>query len=94
MKTVQTAINPDTYNTIQENIMKGKFPMRSMRDQYKSVLNMGSLSSVVSMIPGMNSNVMSKDQEKFAIGRIKKFLCMMDSMTEDELDSGKTLDNK
>ena len=61
MKTVQTAINPDTYNTIQENIMKGKFPMRSMRDQYKSVLNMGSLSSVVSMIPGMNSNVMSKD---------------------------------
>jgi signal recognition particle subunit SRP54 len=52
---------------------------------------MGSLSSVVSMIPGMNSNVIGKDQEKFAVGRIKKFLCMMDSMTEEELDSTKPL---
>jgi len=66
--------------------MKGKFPLRSMRDQYKSVLNMGSLSSVVSMIPGMNSNVMNKDQEKMAVARIKKFLSIMDSMTEKELD--------
>lgn len=63
-----------------------------MRDQYKQVLNMGSLSSVVSMIPGMNSNMMTKDQEKFAIGRIKKFLCMMDSLTDAELDSSKALD--
>ena len=53
---------------------------------------MGSLSSVVSMIPGMNSNMMTKDQEKFAIGRIKKFLCMMDSLTDAELDSSKALD--
>lgn len=60
-----------------------------MRDQYKQVLNMGSLSSVVSMIPGMNSNMMTKDQEKFAMARIKKFLCILDSMTEFELDSGK-----
>jgi len=55
---------------------------------------MGSLSSVVSMIPGMNSNVMNKDQEKFAIVRIKKFLSMMDSMTAWELDTHKTLDEK
>ena len=53
---------------------------------------MGSLSSVVSMIPGMNSNMMTKDQEKFAMARIKKFLCILDSMTESELDSGKTLE--
>ena len=43
------------------------------------------------MIPGMNSNMMSKDQEKFAIARIKKFLCMLDSMNDAELDSTKTL---
>jgi len=42
-------------------MLKGKFPLRAMRDQYKQVLNMGSLSSVVSMIPGMNSNMMTKD---------------------------------
>ena len=53
---------------------------------------MGSLSSVVSMIPGMNSNMMTKDQEKFAMAWIKKFLCILDSMTESELDAGKTLE--
>lgn len=35
---------------------------------------------------------MTKDQEKMAIGRIKKFLCVFDSMTDAELDSGKPLD--
>jgi len=89
MTTVQQAINPEIQNKIQEDMLKGKFPLRAMRDQYKQVLNMGSLSSVVSMIPGMNSNMMTKDQEKFAMARIKKFLCILDSMTEFELDAGK-----
>ena len=62
-----------------------------MKDQYSSVLNMGSLSSVVGMIPGLTSNMIGKDQEKFAVERIKRFLYMMDSMTDFELDSDKPL---
>ena len=60
-----------------------------MRDQYKTVMNMGNLSGVVSMIPGMNSNMITKDGEKMAAARIKKFLTMLDSMTNYELDTNK-----
>jgi len=57
-----------------------------MRDQFSSVLNMGSLSNVVGMIPGFNANMIPKGQEKESTDRIKKFLYMMDSMTDKELD--------
>lgn len=38
------------------------------------------------MIPGFNANMIPKGQEKESSDRIKKFLCMMDSMTKQELD--------
>ena len=50
------------------------------------MLNMGPLSNVVGMIPGFNANMIPKGQEKESTDRIKKFLYMMDSMTDKELD--------
>ena len=47
---------------------------------------MGPLSNVVGMIPGFNANMIPKGQEKESTDRIKKFLYMMDSMTDRELD--------
>jgi signal recognition particle subunit SRP54 len=67
-------------------IQKGKFTLRDMRSQFGSVLNMGPLNQVVGMIPGFNANMIPKGQEKESTDRIKKFMCMMDSMTKAELD--------
>ena len=63
-----------------------------MRDQFNSVLNMGPLNQVVGMIPGFNANMIPKGQEKESTDRIKKFLYMMDSMTDEELDGVKAID--
>ena len=71
---------------IIDQIKQGKFSLRDMRDQFSSVLNMGSLSNVVGMIPGFNADMIPKGQEKASTDRIKKFLFMMDSMTDKELD--------
>mmetsp|Transcript_45491 Transcript_45491/g.61719 ORF Transcript_45491/g.61719 Transcript_45491/m.61719 type:complete len:148 (+) Transcript_45491:1022-1465(+) len=65
-----------------------------MRDQFASVLNMGSIGNVVSMIPGFNANMIPKGQEKASTDRIKKFLCIMDSMTKEELDCIKPMNEK
>ena len=62
-----------------------------MRDQFNSVLNMGPLNQVVGMIPGFNANMIPKGQEKESTDRIKKFVFMMDSMTKEELDCIKPL---
>jgi signal recognition particle subunit SRP54 len=47
---------------------------------------MGPLGQVVGMIPGLNANMIPKGREKEGTARIKRFLCMMDSMTNEELD--------
>ena len=52
---------------------------------------MGPLNQVVGMIPGFNANMIPKGQEKESTDRIKKFLYMMDSMTDQELDCVKPL---
>ena len=90
-KTVQEVIPEAKQTEIAKTIQEGKFTLRMMKDQFQSVLNMGSLGSVISMIPGMNSNLIPKGKEKEATARIKRFLWMMDSMTEAELDSLKPL---
>lgn len=54
---------------------------------------MGPLNQVVSMIPGISQNLIPKGREKESTARIKRFICMMDSMTNEELDSMKPLDD-
>lgn len=44
------------------------------------------------MIPGLNSNLITKDKEKESTAKIQRFLTAMDSMTKEELDGIKTLD--
>ena len=45
------------------------------------------------MIPGLSSNLIPPGREKESTARIKRFLCMMDSMTNDELDCVKPLND-
>ena len=77
MKTVKEAIPEDKQKKMADSISKGEFSMRDM----------GPLNQVVSMIPGLNANMIPKGREKEGTARIKRFLCMMDSMTQAELDS-------
>ena len=77
---------PQTQKSLMENLKKGQFTLRDLRDQFSTVMNMGSISEVVGMIPGFNANMIPKGTEKDSNARIKKFLCMMDSMTKKELD--------
>ena len=65
-----------------------------MRDQFAQVLSMGSIGQLASMIPGLNSNLITKDKEKESANKIQRFLTAMDSMTKDELDSVKPLCEK
>jgi signal recognition particle subunit SRP54 len=53
---------------------------------------MGSLTSIMSMIPGLSENLIPKGKEKEGQKRLKSFCCMMDSMTDEELDTNKGLE--
>jgi len=65
---------------------EGSFTFRDLYDQFKTLLNMGPLGNIMSMIPGLSS-LMGQGREAESVARIKKYLCIMDSFTPHELDA-------
>ena len=88
---VQEVISKESQEKLTKNLTKGIFSLRDMRDQYTSVMKMGPLDKVMNMIPGM-SNIMPEGSEKEATKKMKKYLCIMDSMTDGELDGKQKID--
>jgi len=88
---VKEAIPENKQKELMEDIAKGKFTFRHMKDQLQGVLNMGSVNQIMSMIPGFGANLMSKGKEKESAEKIKTYICMLDSMTNDELEVKKPL---
>jgi len=74
----------DDQRELMEKMKKGIFTLRMMRDQFQNILQMGSFSSIMQMIPGLNN--LPKESEEASQKRLQNFLVIMDSMTPDELD--------
>ena len=81
-ETVKEAIPADKQPKMVERLQEGVFSLRDMKSQFESVLKLGNLNSLMAMIPGINSNLFTKGREKESIERIKRFLYIMDSMTD------------
>lgn len=77
-----------TQEELMEKMSKGEFTLRDMYSQFQRVMNMGPLGKVMGMIPGMPDYLMPKGSsgDDESTNRLKKFLYMMDSMTDKELD--------
>lgn len=72
---------------LMEKMSKGEFTLRDMYSQFQRVMNMGPLNKVMGMIPGMPDYLIPKGTgDDASTNRLKKFLYMMDSMTNKELD--------
>jgi len=78
----------DKQPELLDRMAKGQFTLRDMYEQLQSVTKLGSLSTIMSMIPGA-AGVLPPGQDKAGIQRIKRFMVIMDSMTDDELDCKK-----
>ncbi|KAF6145887.1 hypothetical protein GIB67_028882, partial [Kingdonia uniflora] len=60
---------------------------RIIYEQFQNILKMGPIGKVFSMHPGFSSELMPKGHEKESRAKIKRYMTMMDSMTNEELDS-------
>ncbi|CAH8353793.1 unnamed protein product [Eruca vesicaria subsp. sativa] len=80
---LQGVVPKDQQAEYLEKISKGNFSMRMMYDQYQSLLNAGPLSELFSRVPGVSAQMIPSGSE----AKIKKYMTMMDSMTNEELDS-------
>ncbi|EOA40222.1 hypothetical protein CARUB_v10008947mg [Capsella rubella] len=84
---LQEVVPKDQQPELLEKLSQGNFTLRIMYDQFQNILNMGPLKEVFSMLPGIGAEMMPKGHEKESQAKIKRYMTMMDSMTNEELDS-------
>lgn len=80
-------LDSDSNREIAKRIIEGNFTMRDMYEQFQNMLNMGSFSSFIDMIPGLGDDFATKDTDEISMSRVKKYMIIVDSMNNKELDS-------
>ncbi|RKP21100.1 SRP54-domain-containing protein [Rozella allomycis CSF55] len=76
-----------------KRLEQGLFTLRDMYEQLSAMLKLGPISKVMGMMPGMDGD-MFKGSEQEITNKLKRFMTMMDSMTEEELDGDGKIFNK
>ncbi|KAI8873605.1 signal recognition particle protein [Ramicandelaber brevisporus] len=75
---------------MMKRVEQGKFSLRDFSEMIQHIMGLGPLSKVVGLIPGM-SNILPPEmmggQDENSSNQLKKFVNVMDSMTNAELDS-------
>ncbi|CAE8588007.1 unnamed protein product, partial [Polarella glacialis] len=84
-QTITEVMPLDKQPELLKKISAGKFSLRDLYEQFQNLQKMGPMGQIMQMIPGM-SQMMPAGAEKEGVKRIKRFMVMMDSMTDDELD--------
>ena len=77
-----------------ESMMDGEFTLHDMRKQMEAMNNMGPLSQVMDMIPGLGGGLKDQlpdDAMDVTQERMRDFEVIMDSMTDDELQNPRSI---
>ncbi len=84
IETVKAAqIEPD--EEMAKAMLSGKFTLRDMYAQMQNIGKMGSISKVLSFLPGFSTGL-PEGLEDTSEENVKKFMCILESMTAEELD--------
>lgn len=86
MDAMKSVTDSKTQEQLMERMSKGEFTLRMMYQQFEKVMNMGPLNKLVGMMPGMPDYLVPKGGDQQATDRLRKFMIMMDSMNNAELD--------
>ena len=70
---------------MMKHIQEGIFTVRDLRDQIQNMMNMGPMSKMAAMIPGLGNMEGLSDEDSSA--KMKRMIYICDSMTNAELDS-------
>mmetsp|Transcript_13944 Transcript_13944/g.16823 ORF Transcript_13944/g.16823 Transcript_13944/m.16823 type:complete len:540 (-) Transcript_13944:446-2065(-) len=79
-------MDEEQQEAMMNNIAEGKFPLRILYEQFHNVLQMGPMGQVMNMLPGM-SQLMGEGRDQQSAANIKKYIALMDSMSQSELDN-------
>lgn len=89
MKLIEEAMPAENQPALAKRLQEGKFSLRDMYDQFQNILKMGPLNKVMQMVPGFSN--MPQLQGNDGNAKLKSYINIMDSMTDQELDNSKLL---
>jgi signal recognition particle subunit SRP54 len=78
--------NPEKQKDMVKKLEEGKLSIRDWREQIQNVMNMGPISKIASMIPGLPAELLQGSDDD-GTQRMKRMIFITDSMTAAELDS-------
>lgn len=70
-----------------EKLKHGQFTLRDMYEQFTNIMKMGPFNQILSMIPGLGTDILKGASEAESMSRLKRLMTIMDSMSDSELDS-------
>ncbi|XP_034585071.1 signal recognition particle subunit SRP54 2 [Setaria viridis] len=86
MDKIQDVMPADQLPELVDNLTGG-FTLRLLYQMFQNLHSMGPLGQLFSMIPGLSAQFIEKGKEKEGQAKIKRYMTIMDSMTEKELDN-------
>jgi signal recognition particle subunit SRP54 len=90
---IKEVVPKESQPKIAKRLQEGKFSLRDMYEQFQNMLKMGPLDQVIGMLPmetGLNQLLKGAKGEAGHL-KIKSYMTIMDSMTDEELDIPKVL---
>ncbi|KAK2163246.1 hypothetical protein LSH36_83g04089 [Paralvinella palmiformis] len=81
----------DDNEELMKKLKHGQFTLRDMYEQFQNIMKMGPFSQIMSMIPGLGSDFMTKGSEQESMARLKKLMTIMDSMNDQGGDMAKNV---
>ena len=94
MEEMKSITGGQNQEEMMQKMSKGIFTLRDMYKQFQSVMNIGPLDKVMGMIPGMPEYLIPQSGDDESTLRLRKFMYMMDSMNNAELDGKVDLHKK
>ncbi len=79
---------------LKKKLEEGKFNLRDLQEQLKSVKSLGSLSKITEMIPGLGKAKIPENLLGAQEDKIKKWSHIIDSMTEEEIENPEILEKQ
>ena len=94
LEKVQSAVDEKSQKKLKERLEKGRFNLRDLQSQLKSMQGMGNLSKIAEMIPGFGKakipdNLLDTQEDK-----LKKWQHAIDSMTEEEINNPEIIEKQ
>ena len=94
LERVQSAVDEDSQKKLKEKLEKGHFDLRDFQEQLKQMGNMGSMSKLLEMVPGLSKAKIPDNLLNLQEDKLKKWQHAIDSMTEEEIQNPQIIEKQ